>query len=282
MTEASMNKLTQAKRVQVIAALVEGNSVRATCRMTGAAKGTVLKLLADLGKACARYQDETLRNLPCKQVQCDEIWSFCYAKEKNVPEEFKGKLGFGDVWTWTALCADTKLVPSFLVGERSAAYAKKFVDDLASRLKNRIQLTTDGHKAYLTAVENAFGIDVDYAMLDKIYATPPVPEVHRYSPAQCCGTRKMKIKGNPDMAKVSTSYVERQNLTMRMQMRRFTRLTNAFSKKIENLRHAVALHFMHYNFCRIHQSLRVTPAMEAGVADHVWSLEELAGLLNSN
>ena len=277
-----MNKLTQAKRVQIIGALVEGNSIRATCRMTGTAKGTVLKLLADLGKACAQYQDEHLRNLPCKKIQCDEIWSFCYAKEKNVPEEMKGKLGFGDVWTWTALCADTKLVPSFLIGERTATYARKFISDLASRLKNRIQLTTDGNKAYITAVEYAFGIDVDFAMLDKIYATPPKPDVHRYSPAQCCGAIKKKIKGNPDLAHVSTSFVERQNLTMRMQMRRFTRLTNAFSKKIENLRYAVALHFMHYNFCRIHQSLRVTPAMEAGISDHVWSIEEIADLLNSN
>lgn len=281
MTEASMNKLTQAKRVQVISALVEGNSVRATCRMTGTAKGTVLKLLADLGKACARYQDEHLKNLPCQKIQCDEIWSFCYAKEKNVPDEFKGKLGFGDVWTWTALCADTKLVPSFLIGERTATYARKFIDDLASRLKHRIQLTTDGNKAYITAVEYAFGIDVDYAMLDKIYATPPKPDMHRYSPAQCCGAIKKKIKGNPDLAHVSTSFVERQNLTMRMQMRRFTRLTNAFSKKIENLRHAVALHFMHYNFCRIHQTLRVTPAMEAGISDHVWSLDEIARLVDA-
>lgn len=276
-----MNKLTQAKRVQVIAALVEGNSIRATCRMTDVAKGTVLKLLVDLGKACARYQDEKLRNLPCKRIQCDEIWSFCYAKQKNVPDEYRGMLGFGDVWTWTAICADTKLIPSFLVGERTAIYARKFIDDLASRLANRVQLTTDGHKAYLTAVENAFGIDVDYAMLDKIYATPPKPDVHRYSPANCCGIVKKKIKGNPDMSKVSTSYVERQNLTMRMQMRRYTRLTNAFSKKLENQAHAVALHFMHYNFCRIHQSLRVTPAMQAGVADHVWSLEEIIGLLDS-
>ncbi|MGE0644162.1 MAG: IS1 family transposase [Nitrospira sp.] len=274
-----MNQLTQAKRVQVIAALIEGNSIRATCRMTDVAKGTVLKLLVDLGKACARYQDEHLRNLPCKRIQCDEIWSFCYAKEKNVPEEYKGMLGFGDVWTWTAICADTKLIPSFLVGGRTALYARKFIEDLASRLANRVQLTTDSHKAYLTAVENSFGIDIDYAMLDKLYATPPKPDVHRYSPANCCGIVKKRIKGNPDTSKVSTSYVERQNLTMRMQMRRYTRLTNAFSKKLENQAHAVALHFMHYNFCRIHQSLRVTPAMQAGVADHVWSLEEIAGLL---
>lgn len=274
-----MNKLTQAKRVQIISALVEGNSIRATCRMTGAAKGTVLKLLADLGKACARYQDRTLRNLPCKKIQCDEIWSFCYAKEKNVSEEMKGTLGFGDVWTWTAIDADSKVIVSFLVGGRTAEYARKFIDDLASRLANRVQLTTDGYKAYLTAVERAFGSEVDYAMLEKIYNVPPTDGASRYSPAECCGTKKIKVKGNPDLAQVSTSFVERQNLTMRMSMRRMTRLTNAFSKKIENQAHAVALHFMHYNFARIHQTLRVTPAMEAGVADHVWSLEELCGLL---
>lgn len=277
-----MNKLSRKERAQIVAALVEGNSVRATCRMTGAAKGTVLKLLADLGKACAWYQDEKLRNLPCKRVQCDEIWSFCYAKEKNVPAEFKGKLGFGDVWTWTAICADTKLVPSWLVAERTSAYAKKFIADLASRLVHRIQLTTDGHRAYLVAVDDAFGIDIDYAMLDKLYTTPPKPDVHRYSPAQCCGTRKQRIVGTPDSEHISTSFAERQNLTMRMNMLRMTRLTNGFSKKLENLRHAVALHFMWYNFGRIHQTLRVTPAMQAGITDHVWSLEELGGLLNSN
>lgn len=275
-----MNKLSTKERVQIIAALVEGNSIRATCRMTGAAKGTVLKLLVDLGKACAKYQDEKLRGLSCKQIQCDEIWSFCYAKEKNVPEEMKGKLGFGDVWTWTAIDADSKLIVSYLVGDRSAVYARKFIDDLASRLAHRVQLTTDGHKAYLSAVEGAFGADVDYAMLDKIYNAPPREGQARYSPAECCGTRKIKIKGNPDIKKVSTSYVERQNLTMRMSMRRMTRLTNAFSKKIENQAHAVALHFMHYNFCRVHQTLRVTPAMEAKVSDHVWSLEEIARLLD--
>ena len=275
-----MNKLTQAKRVQVVAALVEGNSIRATCRMTGVCKKAVTKLLVDLGTSCARYQDEHLRHLPCKRIQCDEIWSFCYAKEKNVPEELKGKLGFGDVWTWVAIDADTKLIVSYPVGGRSADYASKFINDLASRLAYRVQLTTDGHKAYLRAVEGAFGAEVDYAMLEKIYAAPPCEGQARYSPADCCGTRKIKVQGNPDMGQVSTSFVERQNLTMRMCMRRMTRLTNAFSKKIENQAHAVALHFMHYNFAKVHQTLRITPAMEAGLADHVWSLEEIVGLLD--
>jgi len=274
-----MNKLTQAKRAQIIAALVEGSGVRATCRMTGACKKAVLKLLVDLGTACARYQDEHLRNLPCKRIQCDEIWSFCYAKEKNVPEEMKGKLGFGDVWTWTAIDADSKLIVSYLVGGRSAAYARKFMDDLASRLSSRIQLTTDGFRAYLTAVDECFGREIDYAMLEKIYASPPMEGTTRYSPAQCCGAKKKSIIGNPESGHISTSFVERQNLTMRMSMRRMTRLTNGFSKKIENQAHAVALHFMHYNFARIHQTLRVTPAMEAGISDHVWSLEELIALL---
>jgi IS1 family transposase len=276
-----MNKLSTKDRVRIIAALVEGNSIRATCRMTGAAKGTVLKLLVDLGKACAKYQDEKLRGLTCKRIQCDEIWSFCYAKEKNVPEEMKGKLGFGDVWTWTAIDADTKLIVSHLVGGRSGLYARKFIEDLASRLAHRVQLTTDGHKAYLSAVENSFGADVDYAMLEKIYTAPPQEGQVRYSPAECCGARKIKVKGDPDIAHVSTSFVERQNLTMRMSMRRMTRLTNAFSKKIENQAHAVALHFMHYNFARVHQTLRVTPAMEAKVTDHVWGLEEIAALLDA-
>jgi len=278
-----MNRLSKTERARIITALVEGNSVRATCRMTGAAKGTVLKLLTDLGNACARYQDEKLRNLPCKRIQCDEIWAFCYAKEKNVPEEMKGRFGFGDVWTWTAIDADTKLGVSWLVGERSIPYASKFMSDVASRLAHRVQLTTDGHKAYLRAVEKAFGSEIDYAMLEKIYTAPPQADgVTRYSPAECCGARRLKVTGNPDLAHVSTSFVERQNLTMRMQMRRFTRLTNAFSKKVENLKHSVALHFMHYNFVKVHQTLRVTPAMEAGVSDHVWSMEELAGLLDSN
>jgi IS1 family transposase len=274
-----MNKLSTERRAQIVSALVEGASINSVCRMTGVSNNTVLKLLADLGKACAAYQDRTLRNLTCKKIQCDEIWSFCYAKEKNVAEEMKGKLGFGDVWTWTAIDADTKLIASYLVGDRTSIYARKFFDDLASRLANRVQLTTDGHRPYLTAVENSFGNDVDYAMLDKIYNAPPTDRTTRYSPADCCGTRKTTIKGNPDMAHVSTSFVERQNLTMRMSMRRFTRLTNAFSKKIENHMHSVAMYMMFYNFCRIHKTLRTTPAMAAGVADHVWSLEEMVGLL---
>ena len=273
-----MNKLDTAKRAQIIGCLVEGNSIRATCRMTGAAKNTVVKLLTDVGKACADYQDATLKNLPCKNIQCDEIWSFCYAKEKNVPFEFKGVFGYGDVWTWTAIDADTKLVPSWLVANRSAASAKIFMEDLASRMKDRVQLTTDGHRAYLQAVEDAFAGDIDYAMLIKLYESSQ--EETRYSPAKCTGTDKKTIVGCPVEHLISTSYVERQNLTMRMSMRRFTRLTNAFSKKIENLEAAVALHFMYYNFCRIHKTLRVTPAMEAGVADHVWTPEEIINLID--
>lgn len=276
-----MNKLNVDKQKQIITALIEGNSVRATCRMTGAAKGTVLKLLADAGKACAEYQDKVLRNLSCKNIQCDEIWAFCYAKEKNVPEDKKGKFGFGDAWTFTAICADTKLVPSWHIGKRDYINARSFMQDLADRLKNRVQITTDGHRMYLQAVEDAFGKDVDFSQLVKLYGAAEGSE-KRYSPAQCLGAQKVKINGNPDNAKVSTSYVERQNLTMRMNMRRFTRLTNGFSKKIENLGHAVALHFMNYNFCRIHQTLRVTPAMAAGVTERLWDIEDILNLLNSN
>jgi IS1 family transposase len=274
-----MNRLDQKRQAQVIASLVEGNSIRSTVRMTGVAKGTVLKLLADIGEASAKYQDEAMRNLRCERLQCDEIWSFCYAKEKNVPADVKGQLGFGDVWTWTAIDADTKLVPCFMVGDRGLDTATAFISDLASRLVNRVQLTTDGHRAYLEAIEGAFGSDIDYAQLIKIYANPPAVGQARYSPAYCCGARKEKVTGHPDPAHVSTSFAERQNLTMRMSMRRFTRLTNAFSKKIENLRHAVALHFMYYNFCRIHQTLRVTPAMQAGVSNHVWTIDEIIQLL---
>jgi len=274
-----MNRLNIEERAKILGCLVEGNSIRATCRMTGAAKGTVIKLLAEVGTACKAYHDAVKRNLPCKRIQCDEIWSFRYAKEKNVPAEHRGAFGFGDVYTWTALCADTKLIASYRVDRRDEQAAYGFIHDLAGRLANRVQLTTDGHKAYIVAVEDAFGGDVDYGMLVKLYGAPQGEgNERRYSPSECCGTRKRRIIGKPDYKNLSTSFVERCNLTMRMSMRRFTRLTNAFSKKVENLDHAVALHFMFYNFGRIHQTLRVTPAMEAGLADHVWSLEEIAAL----
>lgn len=272
-----MNKLSKDRQIQVIAALVEGNSVRAACRMTGVAKDTVLKLLADVGRACAEYHDRTVRGVKARRIQCDEIWSFCYAKDRNVPQEMRGKFGFGDVWTWVGIDADTKLAISWLVGQRNARYARAFISDLADRLANRVQLTTDGLRVYLEAVEGAFGCDVDYATLVKLYGTDPQAET-RYSPAECIGTQAAVITGRPDPRHISTSYVERQNLTMRMGMRRFTRLTNAFSRKVENLMHAVALHFMYYNFCRIHQSLRVTPAMEAGLTDHVWGIAEIIAL----
>ena len=276
-----MNKLTTQKRIHVVAALVEGSSVNSVVRMTGVSKPTILKLLADLGTVCAKYQDEKLRNLPCKRVQADEIWSFCFAKDKNLSEEMKGKFGFGSVWTWTALCADTKLMVSWLVGERSVPYAVKFIDDLASRLAHRVQLTTDGHKPYLRAVEGAFGSEIDYAVLEKIYAGAPQEGITtRYSPAQCCGTRTHRIAGNPDSEYISTSFAERMNLQIRMDMRRFTRLTNAHSKKVENHRHALSLYFMYYNFARIHSTLRVTPAMQAEVTDHVWSLGKIVSLLD--
>ena len=271
------NKLNIEKRTQIVAMICEGNSINSTCRITGASKNTVLKLLAEVGEACALYQDRVMVGLTCKKVQCDEIWSFVGMKEKNVPEEVKGVFGFGDVYTWTSIDADTKLMPCWHVGTRGAESAHIFMSDLASRMANRIQLTTDGHKVYINAVEEAFGGDIDYAMLVKQYGNEgaPVEASRRYSPAECTGAEKRRINGDPDMKHVSTSYVERANLTMRMNMRRFTRLTNAFSKKLENHMHAISLFHMHYNFCRIHKSLRVTPAMEAGIADHVWDLEEV-------
>lgn len=276
-----MNRLSTKQRTKLIAALVEGNSLRATARMCDVAFNTVLKLLPEIGRACLKYQDKVLRNLTSKRIQCDEIWSFCYAKEKNVPEEKRGQFGYGDVWTWVAIDADTKLVPSFMVGTRGAYTAKAFMDDLAARLANRVQLTTDGHRVYLQAVEDAFGNDIDYAMLVKLYGNDAEAET-RYSPAECIGCQRVRIAGLPNPKYISTSYVERQNLTMRMQMRRFTRLTNAFSKKVENHMWALALHYMHYNFCRIHKTLRVTPAMEAGISDHVWSVEEITALLDKS
>jgi IS1 family transposase len=272
-----MNKLTIEKRTQIIGMLVEGMSLRAITRLTGVSINTVTKLLVDIGIAAADYQDKALRNLKCKRIQCDEIWAFCYAKEKNVPAEKKGHFGYGDLWTWTAIDADTKLVPSFLIGNRDARSAQMFIEDLASRLASRVQLTTDGLKVYLEAVEGAFGCDIDYAMFVKTYESSQ--EETRYSPPVCTSCERKPVTGKPDPDHISTSFVERQNLTMRMGMRRFTRLTNAFSKKVENHAYQVALHFMHYNFARIHKTLRVTPAMEAGVSDHVWSLEEIAALL---
>jgi IS1 family transposase len=262
----SMNRLTTEKRAQIIGSLVEGT-----------------KLLVDLGEACAEYQDGVLVDLPCKVVEADEIWSYCYAKNKNVPDQFKGAPGYGDVWTFTAICADTKLAPTWLVGERTSDDAEFFLRDLAGRMADRIQLSTDGHNMYAATVGQAFGQNVDWAQIQKQYAADPA-QGGKYSPAVCIGTKRIPRKGNPDPDRISTSYVERQNLTMRMGMRRFTRLTNGFSRKVENLAHAVSLHFMHYNFARPHQSLKEryprTPAMAAGVSDHVWSLEEIAALLD--
>jgi IS1 family transposase len=254
-------------------------SLRGTARLTDVARMTVEKLLRDLGAACMAYQDEHLRNLTCRRVQCDEIWAFCYAKKKNVTMEIAEKHpDAGDVWTWTAIDADSKLVLSWLVGSRDAGAAYTFMTDVASRLKNRVQLTADGHKSYLAAVEDAFGADVDFATLQKLYGADPDAE-KRYSPAKCIGIKCDVVSGDPDPKHISTSYVERQNLTMRMHMRRFTRLTNAFSKKAENHFYAVAIHFMWYNFAKIHQTLRITPAMQAGVTDRVWDAEDIVRLL---
>ena len=267
-----MNRLNIPRRTQILHCLVEGNSIRATSRMTGASKNTITKLLIDVGRACSEYQDRAFRDLPCKRVQVDEIWSFVYAKQRNVPEGKEGEAG--DIWTRTAICADTKLVPSWLVGSRDTDCATRFICDLSKRLANRVQLTSDGHRPYLEAVEAGFGAGVDYAVLLKLYGQP-VEGRKRYSPPQIVGTRTFCCEGKPDPKHVSTSYVERNNLTMRMHMRRFTRLTNAFSKKVENHAHPVALHFMHYNFVRIHGSLRITPAMAAGVTDRLWEIEDI-------
>ena len=274
-----MNKLTHDKRVQVINLLVEGNSMRATARIADVAFNTVAKLFIETAKVCAEYQDQAFRKLTCKRLQLDEIWSFVYAKAKNVPDEKRGQAG--DVWTWVAIDADSKLVPSWRIGSRDGATACEFVADLASRLANRVQITSDGHRPYLEAVDKAFGSDVDFAQLIKIYGET-VEGQKRYSPADCIGAKKSKVIGNPDLCCVSTSFVERQNLTMRMSIRRFTRLTNAFSKKIENHAHSVALHYMHYNFVRIHKTLRVTPAMAAGVADHLWTISDIVDLVEKS
>lgn len=273
-----MNKLPRDARAQILGMMVEGVSIRAISRMTGASKNTVVKLLADAGEAFSDYQDRTLRNLPCKRVQVDEIWSFIHCKQANVKTAKAAPEGAGDIWTWTAIDADTKLVPSWYVGARDAAAAQHFIGDLALRLAGRVQLTSDGHKPYLEAVEQSFGADIDYAMLVKIYGDTPGP-AGRYSPGQCTGAIKTRVEGKPDPKHVSTSYAERQNLSMRMGTRRFTRLTNAFSKKAENHSHSVAIYFMHYNFVRIHQTLRCTPAMAAKVTTTLWELADMVKVL---
>ncbi len=276
-----MNRLGVTERAKIVAALVEGNSVRATCRLTGAAKGTILRLLSDLGTACADYQDAVLRGLPCKRVQIDEIWAFCYAKEKNVADNKRGVFGYGDVWTFVAICRDTKLVPCWMpTAIRDRAEAVEFLKDLRCRISGRVQISTDGHGMYADAVEAVFGEHVDYGQIVKEYGTD-VTET-RYSPAKCLSVKRQKVLGDPDMRAVSTSHIERQNLTMRMGMRRFTRLTNAFSKKLANLDAAVALHFMWYNFARPHAALGgKTPAQAAGIDRYRWTAEDVAALLDA-
>jgi IS1 family transposase len=274
-----MNRLPIATRAHILNLLVEGNSLRAASRIADVSINSVYKLAIDAGEACSAYQDQAFRNLTCKRLQLDEIWSFVYAKQRAVPFAKKAPEIAGDVWTWVAICADTKLVPSWRVGDRSGATAIEFVCDLSKRLANRVQITSDGHRAYLEAVEAGFGADVDYAQLIKLYGEVPHP-AGRYSPAQINGTKTFCCTGDPDPKHISTSYVERQNLTMRMSMRRFTRLTNAFSKRVENHAHAISLHYMHYNFVRIHKTLRVTPAMAADVTDHLWSIENIAQLVD--
>lgn len=277
-----MNKLPLQTRVMILNMLVEGSSLRSISRVAGVSINTVTKLMVDAGEACAAFHSETVRNVEAKRVQCDEIWSFCYAKQKNVEAAKAAPEEAGDVWTWTALDADSKLIISYLVGGRDGGYAAEFMQDVADRLANRVQLTTDGHKAYLEAVEGAFGADVDFAQLVKLYGEPTgAKSERRYSPAECTGTRKQVVEGEPDLAAVSTSYVERQNLTMRMSMRRFTRLTNAFSKKIDNHIHSLSLYFVHYNFVRIHKSLKVTPAMAAGITDELLDMEDIVKLIDA-
>lgn len=277
-----MNRISTAKQIAVISALVEGCSVRSTVRLTGVSKGAILRLLARAGAACAAYQDAVIRNVPAKRVQIDEIWSFVGCKQKNLTEAIRERNPqAGDAWTFVAIEAQTKLVLGWLVGTRDSACATEFLQDIAGRLSTRIQLTTDGHRMYLSAVGDAFGGDIDYAMLNKIYGSDQSGE-KRYSPPVCLGCEAKTISGDPDAKHVSTSYIERQNLTMRMNIRRFTRLTNAFSKKLENHGHSVALFYMHYNFVRVHQTLRMTPAMEAGIASRVWSIADIVGLMNAS
>jgi IS1 family transposase len=276
-----MNKLSRKRRAQILGMMVEGNSIRAIVRMAGVGKNTVVRLLEDAGEAALWYHDKHVREVAAKRVQCDEIWSFAYAKQKNVATAKRKDLAYGDIWTWVALDADTKLAISYRVGGRDSAYAMALVDDLRQRVTTRLQLTTDGHTPYLQAVEEAFGADVDYAMLIKLYGEPPAsPQAaRRYSPSDCVGARKTPITGSPDPRHISTSYVERQNLTMRMSIRRFTRLTNAFSKKVVNHEYSVAIHFLHYNFVRRHQTTRVTPAMAAGLAKTWWTMEDMVAII---
>lgn len=274
-----MNKLSTAKRAQIVGMMSEGNSLRAITRMTGASINTVTKLLVDLGNACAKHHDDHVRGVTAKRIEADEVWTFCYARRDNVPEEKRGMFGYGDVWTWVGLDADSKLVVSWTCGRRDADTAYEFMQDLASRLVNRVQLTTDGLHAYLVATDAAFGTEIDYARLIKVYGSDPNAE-RRYAPPVCLKSTTEIVSGDPDPACISTSYIERQNLTMRMSMRRFTRLTNAHSKKLENHLHAVAIHYMHYNFARSQKALKGTPAMAAGIADHVWTVEEIVGLLD--
>jgi IS1 family transposase len=280
-----MNKLSLVRQAQIVKVLCEGNSIRSTARITGTAVNTVVNLLKEVGAASLDYQDRIMNGLSCNKLQCDEIWSFVYSKSKNVPEEHNGDFGYGDVWTFTAIDADTKLIPSWLVGLRNADYALDFINDLKSRLANRVQLVTDGHKMYLEAVEKSYGSEIDFAQIVKLYGQNVETE-KRYSPSECIGTKKIVIQGSVNDKDISTSYVERQNLTMRMAIRRFTRLTNAFSKKVENHVLALSLYFMHYNFVRPHKTLANpyprTPAMAAGLTNHVWSIEEILRLLNSN
>jgi IS1 family transposase len=278
---ASMNKLDKTERAKIIHLLCEGMSIRSITRTTGVSKTTISKLVVDAGMAAAWYQDRVLRNLTCKRIQVDEIWNFVYAKAKNVATAKAAPEGAGDVWTWTAIDADTKLMPSWFVGGRDSDSAIIFLDDLAARLANRVQLSSDGHKAYLEAVEGAFGGDVDYAQLVKLYGPTSEAAKGRYSPAECIGARKIPIEGKPDPKHISTSFSERSNLTIRMHTRRFTRLTNAFSKKVENHAHAVALHMMYYNFVRIHKTLKTTPAMAAGVTDRLWEVANMIDVLEA-
>lgn len=276
------NILDASKRAQILSMLVEGMSMRSVSRITGVSINTVSKLLVDAGNACARYHDENVRNVKSQRIQCDEIWSFVGAKQKNFATMKEPTDGAGDVWTWTALDADSKMIISYLVGGRDGRYAAEFMDDVAARLANRVQLTTDGHKAYLEAVEGASGADVDYAQLVKMYSASSESAKGRYSPADCTGIKKNAIEGDPDEKHINTSYVERMNLNIRMGNRRFTRLTNAFSKKVDNHLHMLSLYFCHYNFCRIHKSLRVTPAMESGISETVRDIKWIVGLIDAN